>query len=55
MSNPTTNTTATNAKPKRERKPPKALTAPEAIGTIGKILERVPEGDRKRVVAFFTA
>lgn len=53
MSNPTTNS-ATNAKPRRDRKPPGPVSATDAIGQIGKILERVPEGDRKRVLAFFT-
>jgi hypothetical protein len=57
MSTPPTGSgsTTNTAKPKRERKPPKALSATDAIGQIGKLLERTPEGDRKRVLAFFAA
>jgi hypothetical protein len=50
----TPNATTTTNKPKRERKAPGPVSATEAIGAIGKLLERVPENDRKRVIAFFT-
>jgi len=36
-------------------KTPRAMTAPEAIGKINKILEQLSAGDQKRVMAFFNA
>jgi hypothetical protein len=36
-------------------KTPRAMTAPEAIGKINKILEQLTAGDQKRVMAFFNA
>ena len=36
-------------------KAPRAMTAPEAIGKINKILEQLTAGDQKRVMAFFNA
>lgn len=34
---------------------PRAMTAPEAIGKINKILEHLSPADQKRVMAFFNA
>ena len=36
-------------------KTPRAMTAPEAIGKINKILEQLSASDQKRVMAFFNA
>ncbi|HUS27585.1 MAG TPA: hypothetical protein VMZ53_03730 [Kofleriaceae bacterium] len=63
----TATATATPAgKPKRERKPPAAMTPTKAIADIVKlrakaleaedtILAQLPEADRKRVIAFLEA
>lgn len=47
----TNGNTNTNTNGKTTR----AMTAPEAIGKINKILEQLSAGDQKRVMAFFNA
>lgn len=48
------NTTTTNGNGSTGRTP-RAMTAPEAIGKINKILEQLSPADQKRVMAFFNA
>lgn len=55
MTATTTQNTNGNTNGNGTTRTPRAMTAPEAIGKINKILEQLSPADQKRVMAFFNA